>query len=219
MDLSKYDLSPFIRVDYYNKKIAELEASAKKGNCYAAYELGRRYKEKGNVETAIKYFRKAAELGDSGGLFEIGLYLDSKHEYKKAAKYFQKVIRSNSVKGNDAKCKLGEYYLSDKIGSVFTRRKRGSKLLLSAAREGQPRAQFLCGLVYLKDQESKAELNEIFAWFRCAQLNGDEDANMFLRKFVNDTEYSEQFRKTIMEEANQMIENHDGVYYTLKLCK
>ncbi|MGN1249854.1 MAG: tetratricopeptide repeat protein [Candidatus Spyradocola sp.] len=216
MDFSKIDLTPFARVGFESKTDTELAEIANKGNGLAAFEMGKRCEAKGVMDTAAKWYMKAAELGDNGGLFKIGLYYDGEGEYKKAAEYFEKVISLGQIDKTKAKYILGNYYMQGKIGFILTRKKKGFDLVQSAAEEGYPSAQFLAGLATLNGYGPKVQIEESIAWIRCAQLNGDEEANEYIHKFINDARYTEQFRRTVLNRANQMIDKSNGVYYTLK---
>jgi TPR repeat protein len=94
---------------------AELEPPAKKGNPEAAYWLGQMYDDglgvKKDADTAISWFRMAAEGGWPGAEFRLGeIYFNGTEElqdFKKARKWLRQAARNGNAR---AQIDLGRLY-------------------------------------------------------------------------------------------------------------
>lgn len=71
-DFSDIDFTPFIRPNYFEKGMDELKAEVGENNRFAAFELGRRFRAKNELNTAYQYFSLSAELGDTDAPLEAG---------------------------------------------------------------------------------------------------------------------------------------------------
>jgi len=104
-----------LKAGAFKSALDDLEPIAKKDNAQAAYWLGRMYEEglgvKQNADTAITWYRKAAEGGWAAAKLQLGeIYFKGTEElqdFKKARKWLEQAARDGNAR---AQLDLGRLY-------------------------------------------------------------------------------------------------------------
>ena len=207
MDMSKYDLTPFVRDVYWGKSLEELQNMAKEDG-HAAFELGERFRRQGDVPRALEFYTMAKQQGDTGAPFQIACLLDKQGEYAQAAAALQEVIDQDDADALDAKRMLGLYLLHNRLGLFPNRDKEGANLLLDAAKQGMKEAQFALAIAYRNGDGVEKDTDEYLFWLRCAQRNHFEAADQYVSRNLG----TEEFRKTwsrLLTKIDVRIAEHD----------
>lgn len=194
MDMSKYDLTPFVRDVYWGKSLEELQNMAKEDG-HAAFELGERFRRQGDVPHALEFYTMAKQQGDTGAPFQIACLLDKQGEYTQAAAALQEVIDQDGADALDAKRMLGLYLLHNRLGLFPNRDKEGANLLLDAAKQGMKEAQFALAIAYRNGDGVEVSKENFFLWLRCAQRNHYPPAEEYVDRGLR----QEAFRKAWMD--------------------
>lgn len=205
-DFSDIDFTPFIRPNYFEKGMDELKAEVGENNRFAAFELGRRFRAKNELNTAYQYFSLSAELGDTGAPMEAALIADRQHRDHDAIHFLEMQIeRTDSAK---AHVLLGKYYTLGKAGNFISRSKKAFGHYLSAAQQGDAEAQFYTSLAYCHGEGVSKSMREYVFWLRCAQLNGWKPAAQRIYKCMSQREYTQAW-KEFLAEADKRISQHE----------
>lgn len=194
MDMSKYDLTPFVRDVYWGKSMEELETIAKEDG-HAAFELGERFRRQGDAQRALEFYTMAKQQGDTGAVFQIASLLDKLGKYAEAAQAFQETIDQDGADALDAKRMLGLYLLHNRLGLFPNRDKKGANLLLDAAKQGMKEAQFALAIAYRNGDGVEVSKENFFLWLRCAQRNHYPPAEEYVDRGLR----QEAFRKAWMD--------------------
>jgi len=107
----KPDLSLFIAgKEKEDRMLAKALQSATQGDIQAQFEAGRMYANKGNIEEAVAWWKKAAERGNTDAELSIGLLLEN--ETNKASEAISWDKRAANEGSQLAKLVLGNKYMS-----------------------------------------------------------------------------------------------------------
>jgi TPR repeat protein len=161
------------------QSLAELQASAKKGDAAAQYQLGRRYLlgigTTVDDKEAFKFLKQAADKGnnlEASHLVAICFATETgiKKSDREAMRYFEKAATGGHA---DAQFKLGTCYETGILGGK-TDTTTAMKWYLAAAKQGHARAQYkYAKLVYaIPDAAASAE------WYRKAAEQGVIEAQI-----------------------------------------
>ena len=164
-------VAPKTRSNVHPKPSAPAPQDAK-----AQFEEGKRHQKAGEHESALNWFRQAAERGYVDAMFELGnLFFESynvKTDYSEAARWY----RLAAEKGHaGAQCKLGSiweygYGLSSDYGEALG-------WYLKAAEQGYAKAQLSAGWLYTMLRPGIKQDNRLAAfWFRKAAAQGLREA-------------------------------------------
>ena len=136
--------------------------------------LGCRCKEKGNLEQAASWFRKAADLGDSMAQYNLGVCYSNGHGVEKddarAFFWFQKSAEQGLA---GAQYNLGVYY--DKGKGVEKDEAKAVSWYRKAAEQGHAGAQFNLGVSFLEGSGTKQSLSSAVTWLEKAAGSDDND--------------------------------------------
>ena len=136
--------------------------------------LGCRYKEKGDLERAASWFRKAADLGDSLAQYNLGVCYSNGQGVEKdetrAFFWFQKAAEQGLA---GAQFNLGVYY--DKGKGVEKDEAKAVSWYRKAAEQGHAGAQFNLGVSFLEGSGTKQSLSSAVTWLEKAAGSDDKD--------------------------------------------
>ena len=154
-----------------------LNKSAAQGNLDAVAMLGRVYMDNGDPDTAVKYYRKAAEQGHEAACENLAMAYgmgDGVPEDKvEAHKWFLKAAELGSA---FAQYIAGNNYFNG-IG-VEENPNEAMRWFDKAAHQGQPNAQFMMDQFY---EIGREEIVEAKKWYRLAAEQGHEEAQAMLK--------------------------------------
>ncbi|MFH1157699.1 MAG: tetratricopeptide repeat protein [Pseudomonadota bacterium] len=131
----------------------------------AAYNLGVKYynSSEGNIERAVEWFRRAAELGSAKGQYRLGAAYETgegvKKDYAEALKWYGLAARQ---KDRDAQCGLGGLYANGY--GVERDDAEAAKWYKLAAERDVARAQYELGLLYLEGHGVTQDYIEAYFW-------------------------------------------------------
>ena len=127
------------------------------------YYLGRGVPK--DYEEAAKWYRKAAELGNSTGQFELARMYMNGHgvtrDYAEAAKWLRK---SADQEYANAQCGLGLMYLDGR--GITKDIEEGAKWIIKSAYQGDANAQGSLGTMYFDGVGVSKDYREAFGWYR-----------------------------------------------------
>ena len=162
------------------------KAAAKRGNINAMYRLACRYDcpaigdiWQGDHSEAVKWYRKAAELGDARAQYQLGRICaegyDVPLDENEALKWFQK----SADQGNsDAQYELGYWYF---IGRrVEKSESEAVAWWQKSAEQGNMFAQNRLADCYLNGTGVTEDKAEAFRWYQKAAEQGDSDSQYML---------------------------------------
>ncbi len=156
-----------------------LKEKAEGGDAEAQGMLGFEYETKQDLKEAVKWYRKAAEQGDSSTQVDLGLmYYEGrgvKQDFKEAAKWFRKAAKQGEAFSQSV---LGEMY-SDAQG-VEQDFKEAVKWYQKAADQGDASSQSALGRMYSKGQGVEQDFREAFKWHQKAAEQGNSVAQLSL---------------------------------------
>ncbi|MBU3854885.1 MAG: SEL1-like repeat protein [Candidatus Paraprevotella stercoravium] len=141
----------------------------------AQYELGNKYYEEKNYSEAIKWFRKAAEQGNTAAQTGLGDMYHYGHgvtrNYKEAVKWYRKAAEQGYA---EAQSMLGEMYGSG--WGVTCDQQKSFQWYWKAAEQGYVHAQFCVGNKYFHGWGVTKDYQEAIKWYRKAAEQGSPAA-------------------------------------------
>ena len=162
-------LGLYLFFNFAQEKVTELEHTkklAKDGDAYAQYILGLIYFKGEEVpqdyKEAVKWYRKAAELGHANAQCNLGTMLawhlpGEPHDYKEAVKLFRMSAEQGHARAQNC---LGRMYLRE---GVFQDNKEAYAWFSTAKANGYREAESFLGIVMKKmTKEQIAEAHLIF---------------------------------------------------------
>ena len=145
------------------------------------YQLGLSCDEKEDYEQAVKYFKRAAELGHASAQFNLGCCYDEgegvTQNYYEAVKWYRKAAEQGNA---DAQLNLGNCY--DNGEGVPQDYQEAIKWYRKAAEQGDAVAQSNLGDCYENGQGVTQNTKEAIKWYRLAAEQGDEEAIEALKR-------------------------------------
>ena len=182
--MAKSDLGDFyyegcgVPVDYYEAMKWYKDALDNHSDSYSACRLGFMYMfgegTSKNEQTAMNYYRIAAEKGDTLAQRIISReYLCGGRlpkDYTKAKEWIEKAAKKGDTK---AQIILGSYYANDYGFKDF---KMTYKWFLEAANQGDDEAKYLVGKCHLYEIGTKFDLESANEWFMKAVKDGNKEA-------------------------------------------
>lgn len=163
----------------------KLHSLAIKGQVDAQLELGNRYEigfdEDENVPEAVKWFRLAAEGGNTDAQFRLGSIYHYGAEgfpenVNEAVKWFRMAAKAGNA---EAKARLGSIYYSGAEG-LPENRKEGLKWLLAAIKQGCAAAERELGWCYDHGFGFEQDYSRAAEWYTKAAFKGDQLAKKYL---------------------------------------
>ena len=153
-----------------------------------ALALGNRYFNEKNYAEAVKYYRKAAELGNADAQTTLGWMYDQakgvRRNYAEAAKWYRKAAEQ------------GYAYAQNELGVLYyngqgVKRNYGEALkwFRKAADQGNEASYGWLGILYYEGQGVKKDYSEALKWFRKAAERGDEGSQFNLGWMYEDGTY------------------------------
>jgi len=137
-----------------------------------ALALGNRYFNEKNYAEAVKYYRKAAELGNADAQSTLGCLYDHaegvRRNYAEAAKWYRKAAEQGN---NVAQNNLGTLYYNGQ--GVKRNYSEALKWFRKAADHGNAAAYGWLGDMYYNGQGVKKNYGESAKWYRKAAEQGD----------------------------------------------
>ncbi len=166
--------------DLHQASPVELEKHAVSGDPVAQYLLGRAYADgKGvgkSIDDAIKWYRLAAEQGDTPSLDMLGaLYFSGDgvaKDIRQARQFFQRSAELGSA--------IGAYsigYMFFHGHGVEKDSKEAFRWFLQSANGGHGASQYQVALQYWNGEGVEKNLTEAYAWIKVAQENSVEGAD------------------------------------------
>ncbi|SFE87978.1 double zinc ribbon domain-containing protein [Succiniclasticum ruminis] len=133
-----------------------------------------RLEEKGNLESAFQWYRKAAEQGDIEAQYHVGYMYDYGvgigKNHKEAVVWYKKAAELGHAQ---AQCNLALIYDS---GGRLGNREEAISWYKKAAEQGVRKAQFILGSKYEKGHVVTKDYKEAFKWYKKAAEQGDGQA-------------------------------------------
>lgn len=138
----------------------------------AAYNLGMKFYQAGNTGRAVKWFRKASELGYAPAQARLG-YAYEKGEgigqdYAAAQQWYQ---RGAEQKDREARTGLGRLYAAG--NGVEKDEATAAKFFKAAAEQGSADAQYELGMLYMTGMGVAQSDEDAFFWLSLAARETD----------------------------------------------
>lgn len=126
--------------------------------------------------TAVRYYKKAAELGNSVAMYKLGeCYYNGKggvdQDYKEAVEWYKKAIEQGNVLAQNA---LGECYTEGR--GVEQDYEKAVEMFKKAAEQGAAVAQLNLGKRYTSGQGVEKDFEKAFEWYKKSAEQGYADA-------------------------------------------
>ena len=144
------------------------------------YDLGVQAFDAKQYEAAAEHYRKAAELGHSGGQNALGYCyyygLGVERDYEKAVEWYRKAAEQGNRKAQynmGVCCASGNGVIKDQVKAAEWYRK--------SAEQGWANAQFNLGMRYASGNGVEADEAEAERWLRLAAEHGHPDAQHYFR--------------------------------------
>lgn len=192
------------------------EKAAQNGYLAAYYNIGYCYMSgagvKPNVNTAIEYFQKGAELGDPAALNALGAKYLLDGSPKALKKGNELIKRAANQEFAGAEYNLGMSYVTGR--GITQNINKGFRLIEKSANQGYALAQFQLGLCYLQGVGVSPNREEAVRWFDKAKKQNDLEANLSLIKLYLDENYDFDKQEGI-KLLKQMSESGYSVYADL----
>lgn len=190
---------------YAQLGVTELEALAQKGWIEAMYELGERYRKgigvQKNEESALKWYRLAAEAGDPHAQFQVGLHYGGKglpKNSKEAIDWYQKAAEVGLA---EAQYNLAVMYdeQEGRHNHPFVNIPEAIKWYEKAAAQGDADAAYNLGLIYRKGKGSVAkDISKALMWYQKAvELGSADAANNIGSLYYNGKEIEENDKEAL----------------------
>ena len=131
--------------------------------------------EQGDYASAMKWFLRAAEQGDTNAQYSLG-YMNYRGEgtpqdYTEAAKWYRKAAEQGHA---DAQLNLGVmYYKGEDVPQDYA---EAVKWYRKAAEQGDASAQFNLGLSYCKGEGAPQDYVEAYKWANLSAAQGNTNA-------------------------------------------
>lgn len=147
------------------------------------YRIANTFLGKEKFDEAVKWYTKAAELGDSDALCRLagaykyghGVEQDMEH----ALQLYKKAI---TIDGNvDALLDLGLCYLKGE--GVPQNYQHGAFLMERSAKQGNMMAQYNMGVLYQTGRGVETDMEEALRWYHLSAAQGYEQAVEFLNRY------------------------------------
>lgn len=126
-----------------------------------------------DLDTAISWYKKAAEKGSVIALYQLGFCYDSKQDHSQAIIWYTKAAEKGLPV---AQFKLSEYYGKEKNAD------KEVYWLIKAGEQNYAPAQFRMGMILLNDKQYKKYEEGILIWLTRAANNGSRGAEEQLRQ-------------------------------------
>jgi TPR repeat protein len=166
----------FRNTKHYDEAYSYLKQAADMGSVSAMRHIGEMYEsgelgEKKNIEKAIFWYKKAANLNDPHSFVSLGLiYYYDKKDNKKALKYFQTAY--NLGERDLAAASLGNmYYNGEGVQQDY---KKAAHYLEEAAQKGNDMASNLLAILYVQGKGVKMDKMKAYNLWLEAAKRGDE---------------------------------------------
>jgi TPR repeat protein len=158
----------------YSRGFALLKEAAQKGFLQADEWLGFVYHcgvgTRRNLRLAFKHYKIAADAGHPNAEYHVGVFYDQGVGVKKDRDSALVWIRRAASHGSaSATYWLGWFYLNM---SDPKSKRRGFRLVLSAAERGEPQAQHAIAICYEEGEGVKSDLAAAFRWYVRAATRG-----------------------------------------------
>ena len=138
----------------------------------AAYNLAIKYYQEGNIRRAVKWFRKASELGHAPAQAQLGYAYEKgegiEQDYAAAHEWYQ---RSAGQKDREALCGLGRLYAAGH--GVEKDEATAAKFFKAAAEQGSADAQYELGMLYMTGKGVGQNDEDAFFWLSLAARETD----------------------------------------------
>ena len=135
--------------------------------------------DKGNYAIGVKWYRKAAKLGNAAAQCNLGYCYDKglgvSQSYTEAVKWYYKAAEQGNA---DAQCNLGLFY--ENGWGISQSYSEAVKWYRKAAEQGLARAQYSLGLCYEYNKGVSQSWSEAVKWYRKAAEQGDANAQASL---------------------------------------
>jgi TPR repeat protein len=210
--------------DWKTASLESVQKAAQQGEGQAESELGYRYARgtngvaKDNVE-AVKWFRKAAEQGNSDGQYNLGVMYQNgwgvEKDYVQAVNWFRKAAEQGNSFGQN---NLGVMYQygwgveKDYVQAVSWYRK--------VAEQGNSVGQDNLGWMYENGWGVEKDYVQAVSWFRKAAEQGNSDGQnnlgvMYQNGLGVEKDYVQavSWYRKVAEQGNSVGQNHLGVMY------
>lgn len=162
---------------------------------------GNRFYEKGDYNSAICWYEKAANKGYAEAQFELGfLYYFNLKDFIKAAHWFEMAAQQGYIY---AQMYLG-YMFCDGEG-VEKNGEKGIAWLKKAAEQGNSTAQYGLGVIYMTGKGIDPDYKLARYWMEKAADNGNEDAVQNLKdNAIEEVEKLDKILKKISSREQEM---------------
>jgi uncharacterized membrane protein YhaH (DUF805 family) len=178
MDIEKLkEVSPEVRETMLGWHGSQLEKDAT-ATPSDFYTMGMLHYELGSRLEAMRWMRKAADLGLAEAQYNVGVMHEEQNNHVEAVTWYRKAAEQGFANGQFA---LGGAYTNGK--GVDLDYPEARKWLLKAAEQGLPDAQYILGVVYGKDTTVADHIAEAETrrWLRKAAEQGHAKAKDLLR--------------------------------------
>lgn len=164
------------------EELHEAETTIKEDDAAMMCKLANTYMGAEEVDEAVKWYSKAAALGDSDAICRLaGSYkycYGVEHDHIKAIQLYKKAI---VVDGNaDALLDLGLCYLKGE--NVPHNEDHGFFLMERSAKQGNMMAQYNLGVLYRTGRGVEADMDTALYWYKLSAAQGYEEAMEFLEQ-------------------------------------
>lgn len=167
----------------FSAELTWLQKMADNEDLESMYYMGQVYNEgtavKGDLNAAINWFTKAADMGHGPSTFQLGLLYEYREELKdsgKALDYYKKAHELGSASGS---YKIAEFFKYGK-GGYSENDKEALKWYTTSANRGNISAMLELGIIYRCGRAIAKDLNTSNIWLRKAVEGGSDKAQKIL---------------------------------------
>jgi TPR repeat protein len=221
--LAECDCQSHYGTDYdYELPLYHFWLSARRGNAYAAYHIGKRWENGLNAaqsyENAFSWYNFAAERGAEPAQYSLANFyfngIGTEQDLEKAVYWYA----FSAEQGNpDAQNQFGECYAKG-IGAKQDSDEARHWYTLSA-KQGNPNAQNQLGLYYAKGESIKQDYGQAAYWFNLSAERGNVDAqnNLGNRYFYGEG-IELDYSKAVSWYAKAVENGHEDALVNLGYC-
>ena len=192
--------------------------NAKNNDADAQNELGNKYYDDGDYNTAVEWYRKAAEQGHAEAQLYLGYSYGNgqavKQDQEEAAKWYRKAAEQGDA---GAQINLGFCYENGQ--GVRQDPAEAAKWYRKAAEQGDEEAQYNMGVCYGNGLGVRQDPTEAVKWYRKAAEQGYGGAQYNLGAYYYDgLGVNQDYTEAVKWYKKAVAQGHADAQYNLGVC-